>query len=256
MSTCGCSRAPACSSRCSPINGCAWASESEPAAGTRGRRAVAALTIAGVVLTPVAIWLPGLPSTVNDEAWSPVFVQFMVPLIALLAIASVVEAVRSRKRANVLDAWAAMIPFGIIVETYAALTGVSRFSLGWYASRLVVLFATSAVLTVLLIQAARLYADLIERAEVLKGEAHTDQLTGLANRRRFDEEFTRAFGSAIRRSSPMGIALIDIDHFKDYNDTLGHRPATKRCGASPARLQNRSSAAAISRRATAAKSSS
>jgi diguanylate cyclase (GGDEF)-like protein len=196
---------------------------SDPKAGTRGRMAITGLTVAYIVLTPAAMWLPGLPSTVDGTTWSPIFVQLMVPLIALLAIAAVIEAIRSRKYANVLDAWSAMIPLGIIVETYVALAGVSRFSVGWYASRFVVLFATSAVLTVLLLQAARLYVDLIERAEILKGEAHTDTLTGLANRRRFDEEFTRAFGSAIRRSSPMGIALIDIDFFKNYNDALGHQ---------------------------------
>jgi diguanylate cyclase (GGDEF)-like protein len=199
------------------------AERSEPKAGARGRRAIAGLIVAYVLLTPAALWLPGLPSTVSGEAWSPIFLQFMVPLVILLAIASLVEAIRSRKYANVLDAWATMIPFGIIVETYVALAGGSRFSLGWYVSRVVVLFATSAVLSVLLVQAARLYVDLIERAEILKGEAHTDTLTGLANRRRFDEEFTRAFGSAIRRSSPMGIAIIDIDFFKKYNDALGHQ---------------------------------
>jgi diguanylate cyclase (GGDEF)-like protein len=86
-----------------------------------------------------------------------------------------------------------------------------------------VLLATSAVLAVLLAQAARLYAELIVRAEVLEGEAHTDILTGLPNRRRFDEEFARAFGSAIRRSSPLGVAIIDIDRFKNYNDSFGHQ---------------------------------
>ena len=79
------------------------------------------------------------------------------------------------------------------------------------------------MLAVLLLQATRVYADLIERANVLEGEAHTDTLTGLPNRRRFDEEFARAFGSAIRRSSPIGIAIIDIDHFKAYNDAFGHQ---------------------------------
>jgi diguanylate cyclase (GGDEF)-like protein len=199
------------------------AERTEPAAGARGRTAISGLTIAYVLLTPAAIWLPNLPPTLEAGRWSPIFVQLMVPLIILLAAASVVETVRSRNRANVLDAWIAMIPFGILMETYTALVGISRFTVGWYASRVVVLFATSAVLIVLLIQAARLYAELIERAETFRGEAHTDTLTGLPNRRRFDEEFARAFGSAIRRSSPIGVAIIDIDFFKNYNDALGHQ---------------------------------
>jgi len=58
---------------------------------------------------------------------------------------------------------------------------------------------------------------------VLQDEAYTDTLTGLPNRRRFDEEFARAFGSSQRRSSPLSIALIDIDRFKQYNDHFGHQ---------------------------------
>jgi diguanylate cyclase (GGDEF)-like protein len=199
------------------------AERSYPTANTRGRLVIAGLTIAYIAFTPILIWLPALPPTIEGGHWSTFFIQFMVPLIVLIAGASALETFRSRRRANVLDAWVAIVAFGVIAETYLALAGVSRFTIGWYASRVVVLFATSAVLVVLLVQAGRLYADLIERAEVLLGEAHTDTLTELPNRRRFDEEFARAFGSAIRRSSPIGVAIIDIDHFKNYNDAFGHQ---------------------------------
>ncbi len=198
------------------------AERGEPAARTRGRFAIAALTLGYVVLTPAAIWL-GLPSTIEGGHWSLFFDQFMAPLLVVLAGASVVETLRSRRRATVLDTWIAIVAVAMIVQTYIAIVGISRFTIGWYASRAIVLFAVGAVLTVLLIQASRVYADLIRRAEILLGEAHTDTLTGLPNRRRFDEEFARAFGSAIRRSSPIGVAIIDIDHFKDYNDAFGHQ---------------------------------
>ena len=196
---------------------------SDPAGRPRGRRVIAGLALAYIVLTPAAIWIGGLPPTIEDGHWSPFFIQFMVPLGTVLAGASVVETIRSRSRANALDIWISIVAFAIIIQTYLAVAGVSRFTIGWYASRAVVLFATCAVLGLLLVQAARAYADLIQRAEVLLGEAHTDTLTGLANRRRFDEEFARAFGSAIRRSSPISVAIIDIDHFKNYNDTFGHQ---------------------------------
>jgi diguanylate cyclase (GGDEF)-like protein len=116
-----------------------------------------------------------------------------------------------------------IVAFGVAVEMYLTLIGGAPFTIGWYSSHAVALLATSAVLAVLLVQAAHVYADLIARAEVLEGEAHTDILSGLPNRRRFDEEFARAFGSAIRRSSPIGVAIIDIDHFKHYNDAFGHQ---------------------------------
>lgn len=199
------------------------AERADPGARACGQFVIVSLTGAYIVLTPLAIWLPNLPQTIEDGHWSALFTQFMAPIIALLAGLSIFETIRRRNRANVLDAWIAIVAFGIIVDVYLTLIGLTRFTIGWYASRAVVLFATSAVLAVLLAQAARLYAELIARAEVLVGQAHTDILTGLPNRRRFDEEFARAFGSAIRRSSPIGVAIIDIDRFKNYNDSFGHQ---------------------------------
>lgn len=55
--------------------------------------------------------------------------------------------------------------------------------------------------------------------EILSG---TDPLTGLANRRRLDVEMELAWQTAFGRDTPIAIAMIDIDHFKLYNDRLGH----------------------------------
>jgi diguanylate cyclase (GGDEF)-like protein len=199
------------------------AERSDPTASVRGRLVIAGLTLSYIVLTPLAIWLPAPLLTLDDGSWTPALASFMVPVIVLLAAGSVIESFRSRRRANVLDLWMGIVALGVIVEMYLTLVGSAPFTIAWYASRAVAFFATGAVLAVLLIQAAHVYADLIERAEVLEGEAHTDILSGLPNRRRFDEEFARAFGSAIRRSSPIGVAIIDIDHFKNYNDAFGHQ---------------------------------
>jgi diguanylate cyclase (GGDEF)-like protein len=199
------------------------AERSDPTASVRGRLVIAGLALSYIVLTPLAIWFPAPLLTLDDGSWTPALSSFMVPVIVVLAAASVIETFRSRRRANVLDLWMGIVAFGVIVELFLTLLGGAPFAIAWYAARAVAFLATGAVLAVLLIQAAHLYADLIERAEVLEGEAHTDILSGLPNRRRFDEEFTRAFGSAIRRSSPIGVAIIDIDHFKNYNDAFGHQ---------------------------------
>jgi diguanylate cyclase (GGDEF)-like protein len=62
----------------------------------------------------------------------------------------------------------------------------------------------------------------------LKRLATTDQLTGLSNRRAFDDILEREWRSARRTGSPLGIIMVDVDHFKDYNDSYGH-PAGDEC---------------------------
>lgn len=54
-------------------------------------------------------------------------------------------------------------------------------------------------------------------------EARTDQLTGLANRRAFDEQLARRVDEWWRRDTPLSLMLIDVDHFKQFNDTHGHK---------------------------------
>ena len=52
--------------------------------------------------------------------------------------------------------------------------------------------------------------------------ASTDALTGAHNRRMFDEFFPQALKRAIRGGQQIGLAVLDIDHFKTINDTFGH----------------------------------
>ena len=49
-----------------------------------------------------------------------------------------------------------------------------------------------------------------------------DELTGIANRRHFDKMYDKAMRHAVRAGEPLGIAMIDIDHFKQFNDHYGH----------------------------------
>ncbi|WP_078083602.1 diguanylate cyclase [Microbulbifer mangrovi] len=50
----------------------------------------------------------------------------------------------------------------------------------------------------------------------------TDQLTGLFNRRYFDEQLPREFALAERNNTPLALVILDLDHFKAINDRLGH----------------------------------
>ena len=56
----------------------------------------------------------------------------------------------------------------------------------------------------------------------LKALSETDTLTGVANRRRFDDMLDREFNRCQRSKSPLSLLFIDIDKFKSFNDTYGH----------------------------------
>jgi len=58
--------------------------------------------------------------------------------------------------------------------------------------------------------------------------SQTDALTGLANRRLFDQRLAEELARARRRGTPLALAIADVDHFKRYNDLHGH-PAGDAC---------------------------
>lgn len=57
---------------------------------------------------------------------------------------------------------------------------------------------------------------------VLRGLSNRDGLTGIANRRYFDEILTKEWSRCARHSKPLSLIILDIDYFKKYNDSYGH----------------------------------
>jgi diguanylate cyclase (GGDEF)-like protein len=63
----------------------------------------------------------------------------------------------------------------------------------------------------------------VDLHETVARESVTDELTGLSNRRAFDEAMTREVERSKRFVSPLGLVLFDLDNFKSVNDTYGHQ---------------------------------
>lgn len=61
-----------------------------------------------------------------------------------------------------------------------------------------------------------------QQADLLESLSLLDALTGIPNRRRFNEALILEWKRAVRDATPLSLIMIDIDHFKQYNDHYGH----------------------------------
>jgi diguanylate cyclase (GGDEF)-like protein/PAS domain S-box-containing protein len=72
------------------------------------------------------------------------------------------------------------------------------------------------------IAAVRDISDQVLMEERLREMSNRDGLTGVGNRRAFDTRLTEEWRRALRSSEPLSVLMVDIDHFKRFNDKLGH----------------------------------
>jgi diguanylate cyclase (GGDEF)-like protein/PAS domain S-box-containing protein len=72
-------------------------------------------------------------------------------------------------------------------------------------------------------EAIKLSLSNLKLREKLREQATRDPLTGLFNRRHLEDSLSRELHRARRRESPLCIAMLDLDHFKNFNDNFGHQ---------------------------------
>ena len=94
----------------------------------------------------------------------------------------------------------------------------------------VMIFLFSVYMVLIAYKGNREYWDALENEYLLEIKSqemarlsNTDVLTGIYNRRYFDEEFEKEWNRSKRNNSMLSIILFDIDHFKNVNDTFGHQ---------------------------------
>jgi diguanylate cyclase len=84
------------------------------------------------------------------------------------------------------------------------------------------MIAQNAKLEEQLDQSSLIMEELQRNLESVRREALTDGLTGLANRKSFDAEMARIAAEAEAGGQPFSLLMLDIDHFKSFNDNYGH----------------------------------
>ncbi|HEY8170389.1 MAG TPA: EAL domain-containing protein [Candidatus Limnocylindria bacterium] len=115
----------------------------------------------------------------------------------------------------------ALTAFGL---THRAMTDIIGLNtpIATVAAGLLALLVAALVLPRAVSPLVAVQADLQVRYEAAVADALRDQLTGLGNHRAFHEDLDRFVESALREEGPLALLLIDLDEFKQMNDTRGH----------------------------------
>ena len=142
-------------------------------------------------------------------------------LLAIDGLAVVATARRARESSERL--WLVVAMTAACVDIWLTFKSGARFSVGWYLGKVGSLATTMVVLVALVNNVSSVYRKVRTANEALANLAKMDGLTGVANRRGFDEVLGSESRRAARVAQPLALLMVDVDHFKLYNDRYGHQ---------------------------------
>ena len=170
-----------------------------------------------------------LPDFLDGDRTTPVGHRWLFGTW-LLSVVALAVLWRSKPH-TALDAWLLVVMCVWVFDVaLAAVFNTGRYDLGWYAGRIYGFLAACGLLIVLLSEHARSYARLVRVSSELRTAndllwqiSMQDGLTQLANRRAFDKYLQEQVAIAARQGRSIALVLVDVDHFKAYNDLYGHQ---------------------------------
>ncbi len=162
---------------------------------------VAPIALAGIVALVLIAWMHGEPRVFNALIFAAIYIYFLIGLSFRGVLVTNLTALVAYAYGTTLvgmpfvDAayYTIVLFFSLLIATVIAYNLEHALRRSWLESRLL--------------------GELVER----------DGLTGIFNRRRFDEHLERAWQQATRDRRPLALLFADLDCFKAYNDRYGHQ---------------------------------
>jgi diguanylate cyclase (GGDEF)-like protein len=185
--------------------------------------AAAVGSIALLWIGAVIIGHDRLPVLVERSGYSPFYHSIVEqPLLAIVAIVFLTLVARTRLR-RATELWLGVALLGVGIEVYVSGTLVrAPFTVGWYICAFQAVVWQSLFLINQLRHANEQFAAFAAEKGSLIEETLRDALTGLYNRRGFDERFSKMAADCRRTGDSLALLALDLDYFKAYNDHFGH----------------------------------
>ncbi len=191
----------------------------------------------------LAIWLPWLGIIVVRRLRSPYSLEWA--LVAAISVGTVMRLIMVTLHPVMATMWPTlMVGMVFVIYLYLPVRFVTAVALacafsvvawGWWAilqaGQQPIEHAGRAAVWLLFANALGfIAANSLQRSQrvqyaqslMLKELLSTDSMTGIGNRRRFDDALDREWRRCSRSGKPLSLLMIDVDHFKAYNDHCGH----------------------------------
>ncbi len=205
---------------------------------------VVAVGLAVLATAASTLALPLLPVISHGDDFHALLTSGVGPGVLALTVLALGLLVWRTRCVSTVELCLALSLVLLVLDDVLTLMGASRLSVGWYAGRAEAAASAAVLLGFYIMDIDRRYARVTEQARLLAedravlGEIVTEQrdanaalmllaredgLTGLANRRRFDEQLRQEWLRAYREGQTLTLLMLDVDYFKKFNDLYGHQ---------------------------------
>ena len=156
-----------------------------------------------------------LPPVFADGSYAIGFQSGVFAVLLALAVGSLALVALLTRAKTIVHLWVLVAMAATCCDLILILNSGARFSVGWYFARVELLAIGALLVTSFLGHVNAMSADLAALATI-------DGLTGVGNRRLYDDHLEAAYRNAVRHGESLGLILLDVDHFKEFNDAYGH----------------------------------
>ncbi|MFY9779544.1 MAG: sensor domain-containing diguanylate cyclase [Candidatus Baltobacteraceae bacterium] len=184
---------------------------------------LAVTALAALSVEALFLYHDQLPALATRTGYTPVFHALVEQLLIYSAVAVLAALIVTSRLRSTVHLWLAAVLVAFVIDIVVSGEVVERIdTLAWVIGLIEAMFWQCMFLVIQLQHSSDQLAAFANDKRELIEETLRDALSGLYNRRGFDARFDEAMRQSRRAQTPLAILVLDLDHFKNYNDHFGH----------------------------------